>query len=300
MPVIAVINRKGGSGKSTVATHIAAWLAHRGQAVMLGDVDRQQSAHAWLRRRGKLDAKQAPPILGWIVDKASVARPPAGTTHLVLDTPGGLTGFELARLVMWCDAILVPVCDSVFDRESAAACHAELTALPRVAGGRCRVGVIGMRIDRRTRGRTTLEAWAAERRMEFLGSLRDTQRYVSAAERGLTLFDLPAAKVEDDMAEWKSVLEWIERVTAEPHGVDPSADAPLAKELRRVASGVAPRAHLQAKGRAAPEEDHRQGDSRLSAAISLPPTENADLSQLRLEGATRPGFWGLVRRLLRA
>jgi len=308
VPVIAVINRKGGSGKSTVATHVAAWLAHRGEAVMLGDVDRQQSSHAWLKRRSKLDARQAPPILGWIVDKASVARPPAGTTHLVLDTPGGLTGFELARLVMWCDAILVPVCDSAFDREAAAACHAELAALPRVAGGRCRVGVIGMRIDRRTRGRATLEAWAAERGMEFVGSLRDTQRYVSAAERGLTLFDLPAAKVEDDMAEWQPVTDWLARVSSAPQAAD-AADAAdesaATKALRRVASGADPRAHLAPAATKKPSpagasDEHRQGDSRLSAALSLPPGDNADLSQLRLEASTRPGLWGLVRRLLGA
>jgi Mrp family chromosome partitioning ATPase len=38
MPVIAVVNRKGGSGKSTFAAHLAAWCARQGHAVMLGDV----------------------------------------------------------------------------------------------------------------------------------------------------------------------------------------------------------------------------------------------------------------------
>ena len=49
MPVIAVVNRKGGSGKSTLAAHIAAWCARNGSSVMLGDVDRQQSARSWLK-----------------------------------------------------------------------------------------------------------------------------------------------------------------------------------------------------------------------------------------------------------
>ena len=47
MPVIAVVNRKGGNGKSTLAAHMAAWCALQGSSVMLGDVDRQQSARAW-------------------------------------------------------------------------------------------------------------------------------------------------------------------------------------------------------------------------------------------------------------
>ena len=141
MPVIAVVNRKGGSGKSTFAAHVAAWCAQRGHSVMLGDVDRQQSSRGWLRRR---PAGQ-PAISPWTLDHKNVLRVPTGITHAVLDTPGGLHGFELARIVMFADAIVVPVCPSLFDRESAAACIAELMTLPRVAKGQCRVATVGMR-----------------------------------------------------------------------------------------------------------------------------------------------------------
>lgn len=274
MPVIAVINRKGGSGKSTLATHIAASFARAGHAVMLGDVDRQQSSRAWLRRRSRLDPAQAPRILGWIVDKSSVARPPAGVSHLILDTPGGLTGFDLARLVMWCDAIVIPVCDSTFDRESAAACYAELGQLPRVAGGRCRVGVVGMRIDRRTRGHASVEAWAAEHGMQFLGSLRDTQMYVSCADRGLTLFDLPPQKAAADLEEWATVLAWLQQA------VPTAAPAPSRKT-------VAPEAATA----------RRTVARTRVASISLPPTIDADVSELTLSGVAKPGFWGFLRRI---
>jgi len=275
VPVIAVINRKGGSGKSTLATHIAASLARAGHDVMLGDVDRQQSSRAWLRRRSRLDPAQAPRILGWVVDKSSVARPPAGVSHLILDTPGGLTGFDLARLVMWCDAIVIPVCDSTFDRESAAACYGELGKLPRVAGGRCRVGVVGMRVDRRTRGHAALEAWAAAHGMQFLGSLRDTQLYVSCADRGLTLFDLPPQKAAADLDEWAPVLEWLQQVVPAVAAVAPARPA--------------------APPRAAPPE-RKLARTRM-ASLSLPPTIDADVSELVLSGVAKPGFWGLLRRL---
>lgn len=275
MPVIAVINRKGGSGKSTLATHIAASFARAGNTVMLGDVDRQQSSRAWLRRRSKLDAAQVPQIMGWIVDKTSVARPPAGASHLILDTPGGLTGFDLARLVMWCDAIVIPLCDSAFDRESAAACYTELCTLPRVANGRCRVGVVGMRIDRRTRGHAAIEAWAAERGLPFLGSLRDTQSYVSCADRGLTVFDLPPQKAATDLEEWAPVLAWLREVV-------PAAPAP------------APVARPAAPVRLATPEQAR-ARTRV-ASLSLPP-EDADVSQLMLSGVAKPGLWSRLRRL---
>ena len=48
MPVIAIANPKGGVGKSTLATNLAGALAWQGHAVMLGDLDRQQSARQWL------------------------------------------------------------------------------------------------------------------------------------------------------------------------------------------------------------------------------------------------------------
>ena len=51
MPVIVVANPKGGVGKTTLATNLSGYLASRGHAVMLGDVDRQQSSRTWLDQR---------------------------------------------------------------------------------------------------------------------------------------------------------------------------------------------------------------------------------------------------------
>lgn len=210
MPVVAVINRKGGSGKSTLATHVAAWCARNDRKVMLGDVDRQQSALSWLRRRGVQPQAQGAEIAGWALDGRSVLRPPAGVNHVVLDTPGGLGGPDLARLVMQADAILMPVCDSVFDRESAAACHAELMTLPRVVAGRCKVGIVGMRLDARTRAEQNLQAWATGEGLRWVGGVRAAQGYVRCIEQGLTMFDLPAAKVEADLAQWQPVIGWLQ------------------------------------------------------------------------------------------
>lgn len=208
MPVIAVVNRKGGSGKSTFAAHVAAWCARQGHSVMLGDVDRQQSSRAWLKRR---DAA-LPLIAPWALDQKNVLRVPSGITHVVLDTPGGIHGFELARVVMFADAIVMPVCHSVFDRESAAACHAELMALPRVASGRCRLATVGMRIDARTRAGDVLREWSDALALPFLGVLRETQLYVRSLERGLTIFDLAPAQVQADLAQWAPILEWMKPV----------------------------------------------------------------------------------------
>ena len=230
MPVVALINRKGGSGKSTLATHLAAWCANSGLPVMLGDVDRQQSTQVWLRLREAQKLSSPAPLVGWTVDPRNVLRPPPGIDTVVLDTPGGLRGFDLARVAMYADAILMPVCNSVFDRKSAAECHAELLALPRVASGRCKVAAVGMRVDGRTKAATVLADWAASIELPFLGVLRDTQAYVRCVERGLSLFDLPQAQVQADLAQWQPILDWLEPV------LRPQADmAPVVQVLSKPA-----------------------------------------------------------------
>jgi chromosome partitioning protein len=221
MPVIAVVNRKGGSGKSTFAAHVAAWCATQGHAVMLGDVDRQQSSRTWLRRR----PAHLPGISPWAMDQ-NVLKVPTGISHVVLDTPGGVHGFELARIVMFADAIVMPVCSSMFDRESAALCHAELSALPRVASGRCRVGAVAMRIDGRTNGAELMRQWAEAIGVPFLGALRETQLYARTLERGLTIFDIPQQQAAADLAQWEPVLDWLGPVIAPPQAANDGAPVP--------------------------------------------------------------------------
>ncbi|MBL8341742.1 MAG: ParA family protein [Rubrivivax sp.] len=258
VPVIAVVNRKGGSGKSTLATHLAAWLALRGDKVMLGDVDRQRSTVPWLKLRAERQLA-GEPLHGWVADPRNVLRPPAGVRHVVLDTPGGLQGFDLGRVLTYSDIVLLPLADSLFDRESAAACLAEMRAHPRVASGRVQVGVVGMRLD--AEADHALHAWAAGHDVVMVGALSDSRIYVSVAERGLTVFDLPREAVERELGEWESLLEWLTlaaqsvpqpasaRARARPPAA-PAASAPAAATEaamdRRPAAGLSVRQGLSA------------------------------------------------------
>jgi chromosome partitioning protein len=264
MPVIAIVNPKGGSGKSTLATHLAGHAARRGLPVMLGDVDRQKSTVLWLRRRALEPLAREAPIVSWVADPQNLLRPPSGVSHVVLDTPGGLRGFELARVVMSADALLMPVCDSAFDRDAARQAWTELQAHPRVASGRCRVAVVGMRIDARTRAEATLRAWADAIGAPFLGVLRDTQGYVRCIERGLTIFDLPTPRAQADREQWAPILEWLEPVwerqdlaatPSQAGALDEIAPEPMAEE--------APRAQRVTRPTSA-----RPVDAELAAALS--------------------------------
>jgi chromosome partitioning protein len=205
MPVFAVINRKGGSGKSTLSTHIAAYLANRGAAVMLGDIDRQQSSKTWLRLRGN----RHQPILNWAVDHNNIRRLPVGVNYAVIDTPGGLHGFELAKVVMFADYIVVPVCASIFDRESAADCLAELKKLPKVVSGRCKLGVVGMRMAKGTEANRLLKQWAHTQQVPVITSITEAREYVSCIEDGLTVFDLDTDTARRNRLEWQGLLQWL-------------------------------------------------------------------------------------------
>ena len=238
MPVVAVVNRKGGSGKSTLAAHLAAYGANNGATVMLADVDRQQSMRAWLRERNAQPAGQRPSIVGCAVDSRAFVRPPVGTDLVVVDTPGGLTGLELARVVMYADAILMPVCNSLFDRESASDCLAELRLLPRVASGRCRLATIGMRVEAGSEAHAVLQRWAASRQLPFIAALRESATYVRCAEQGLTLFDLPPAVARPDMAEWQPILDWLRPILQPPAVATASANDARIAPLKPVAGPV--------------------------------------------------------------
>jgi len=240
MPVVAVINRKGGSGKSTLATQLAGHFAQCGLKVMLGDVDRQQSSLAWLRRRATHPLARTAEILPWALDTRNARRPPPGVSHVVLDTPGGMHGLELARVVMNADMILVPVSPSAFDRESAAESLSELLRLPRVATGRCRLAVIGMRMDARSRDIALLNRWATSRQVCCLGALRDSRVYPRTAEDGLSLFDLPAEQVRTDLAQWQGLLDWVNNA---PQGRQTSLAVGHAERTAMPAASVPKHSH---------------------------------------------------------
>lgn len=270
MPVIVVANPKGGVGKSTLATQLAGCLAAAGHSVMLGDVDRQQSTVPWLRRRASRVPGGAP-IVSWVIDPRNTLRPPAGVAHVVLDTPAALQGFELQRLLNYADAVLVPLNDSPFDREAAAACIAELRVHPRVATGRVRLGVVGMRVDSRTRGAQALHDWAAALDVPLLTTLRSTQQYVRGAEQGLTLFDLPPDRTEADRAQWQPLLDWLKPVIDRPR----AAADPRASRLPSAAAGVS-REPVRAMLRAGSDD----------VAVLAPPATAATAARVRQPAVT--------------
>lgn len=204
MKSFLIANPKGGSGKSTLATNLAAALACQGHQVMLGDIDRQQSAREWL----KLRPPGLPLISSWEINPGAPARPPRETTHVVLDTPAGLHGKKLAQVLKLVQRVIVPLQPSLFDILATKDFLDELLEEKAVRSHAAFIAVVAMRVDERTRAALQLERFLDTLGLPVLTHLRDTQLYVQAAAHGLSIFDLPASRAERDWAQWQPILQW--------------------------------------------------------------------------------------------
>ena len=96
-----ILNPKGGCGKTTIATNLAAYYANTGHETVLMDCDRQGSSLHWHRLRSPED----PAITATTVhdQQASVTRAwqyrmPAGVGRMIIDSPAGVPPYELLPL----------------------------------------------------------------------------------------------------------------------------------------------------------------------------------------------------------
>ncbi|MCE2676680.1 MAG: ParA family protein [Burkholderiaceae bacterium] len=206
MPVIVIANPKGGSGKSTLSTNVAGFFASRGNAVMLGDADIQQSSKLWLDLRPPGATK----IATWELqaDLVLTAKPPRGTTHVVIDTPGGLGGWRFKEVVGRADKLLIPIMPSIFDMYAAQAFITQVREITKTT--KTKLGIIGMRVDERTIAASKLREFMAKLDVPIVGYLRDTQYYLHLAAHGLSLFDITPGKVEKDLQQWQVICHWLE------------------------------------------------------------------------------------------
>jgi chromosome partitioning protein len=205
MPIVVVANPKGGVGKSTLSTNIAGYFASKGHAVMLGDADRQQSSKLWLGLR----PHAARAISSFDISTEMVAKPPKGTTHVVLDTPGGLHGWRMKDVLKMADKVIVPLQPSVFDIFATRAFLDELAQHSRASS--LKVGIVGMRVDARTIAAEKLQEFVESLGLPVLGYLRDTQNYIHLAARGLTLFDVAPSRVERDIEQWQTLSAFLDK-----------------------------------------------------------------------------------------
>ena len=201
MKTILIANPKGGSGKTTLSVNIAGYLANRGQRVAMLDLDRQQSSALWLATR-----PDDLPRIHTLDSKKEHAN-----DWLVIDSPAGLHGKNLAHALKLAHKIIVPVAPSLFDLQASRDFLKILAEEKSVRKSKCSIGIVGMRMEMRTKAAWALEHFLATLDLPILAYLRETQVYVNAAFEGKSLFDLPHHLAERELEQWAFLQDWLEK-----------------------------------------------------------------------------------------
>ncbi|MGD8547773.1 MAG: ParA family protein [Thiohalophilus sp.] len=202
---ILVLNAKGGCGKSTIATNLASYYAYeQEQQVALVDFDPQGSSMAWLKVR----PDNYPEIHG-IAAWQEPVRIPKNTEMVIMDAPARVQGKELTQLVRRVETIIVPVLPSPIDIRAAADFMKELLTTGKVSRKETKVAVVANRVRENTLIYQSLQAFLKSLRIPFVTTLRDTQNYIRAEERGVGIFEMAPSQVWWDLEQWEPLLRWL-------------------------------------------------------------------------------------------
>ena len=190
---IVILNPKGGCGKSTLATNLAACYAQRGPTPAIMDYDPQGSSIGWLDRR----PNDLPSIHGIAAYKNSMTatrswqlRVPEDTVSLLIDSPASVNHNDLRELTRDSTSILVPVLPSSMDIHAASRCIADLLLVAKVDRRDRKLAVVANRTRKNTKSFGKLMRFLDSLGIPIIAVLRDSQNFVHAAEQGLGLCDM--------------------------------------------------------------------------------------------------------------
>jgi len=209
MRTVLVASSKGGAGKTTLATNLAAWFALDGKRTALLDADRQHSATRWAEKRAGLDTAVLPldgTRRGW------ENRLPNDIERLVVDAAAGAMGEDLDAVLAKADAVLVPVNPSIIDLEATVPFLNSLATHPRVKKGKLPVALVGNRLKPWTSASQQavgqLKGWP----YPVVAELRDTQAYVLMVALGKSVFDYRSEQIRGHQDDWAPLLKWLRKV----------------------------------------------------------------------------------------
>ncbi len=114
--IVALLNQKGGAGKTTLATHLAGELAAQDARVAVIDADPQGSALDWSQRRAESGLSRLFGVIGLPRETLHLEIPDLARSvdHVVIDGPPRVTA--LARsAILAADLVVIPVQPSPYD-----------------------------------------------------------------------------------------------------------------------------------------------------------------------------------------
>jgi chromosome partitioning protein len=209
---IVVLNPKGGSGKTTLATNIAGYYAILGPAPILVDCDSQGFSTRWIEKR----SADKPEVHGVTVFEESTTgfrtvnvetRPETET--VIIDMPANIKNDDLRHVTYDANSILIPVMPSPIDIYGASRFIAELLLNAQLDRRDCQVAVVANRTRENTNSYKALMRFLTSLKIPLLTSLRDSQNYIRAAANGLSIYELPAYMVRKDLEQMDIVTNWL-------------------------------------------------------------------------------------------
>ena len=203
---ILVIDPKGGCGKSTIATSLAAYFASEGYATALADYDPQASALSWLEERPADFA----PITGVPGFESGLKAVPRSAEYVVIDSPAATRGKELAELVRRAETIIVPVLPSPIDIKAAERFVEELLEIGKVADKKAKAALVANRVKENTLIFEELDDVLSRLKVPYVASFREAQNYIRAYQRGLGIHELPPYLAWPDWEQWDPLIEWLD------------------------------------------------------------------------------------------
>jgi chromosome partitioning protein len=227
MRTILIVNSKGGCGKSTIATNLAAFYAREGKSVALADFDPQGSSLQWLEAR----SAERPRIEG-LSGLESGFRLPRQIDYTILDAPAGIRGAELTALVRRAQTILIPVLPSATDMRATARFVHDLLLVGKVSRKETKLATIANRVPEATAMARAaeillngidvpyqsvpgqvyrpLERFLTRLRIPFVTTLPDSPSYALADARGLGICELGESRSAWDFVRWRPLLDWLD------------------------------------------------------------------------------------------
>jgi len=202
MRSILVVNPKGGCGKTTIATNLAGYYANKGVTTSLVDLDQQRSSFQWVKSRPATAAR---------IDVFTEAQESYTSKRVIYDCPAQIHLGLTSELINKSDIIVMPINPSVIDHRAAFKFIFDVRGMIRAdACKQIKIGLVANRANNAFKSYGELEKFAKMMQTPIITTLRNTQNYVSAAEQGLSIFEMPTQRLVTDREQWRALYYWAE------------------------------------------------------------------------------------------